>query len=77
VQEQTLQTGWDNFLIKTPFVITGLDIAGEVNSGGEPVADIQFLLFSSDVKTVKCPKPQIAGFLFYFISVYFIFNYFS
>lgn len=60
-QEQQIQTEWDNLVNKQPFIISGFDISGQVNSGGEGAGEIDFLLFSSDVKSIKCQKPNIAG----------------
>ncbi len=50
---------WGNAVVSTPFVVTGFDISGSVQSAGEPVLGVDFLLYSDQVKHINCPAVTI------------------
>lgn len=53
--QKDISFSWNNYLVETPFIISGYHISGSVlSTKEEPVAGVDFLLFSDQVASINC-----------------------
>jgi protocatechuate 3,4-dioxygenase beta subunit len=54
--ESEAKVEWGNVVISRPFVIRGYSISGTVQSGGEPLRNVEFWLYSN-TSSLRCELP--------------------